>query len=213
MENKKVLSMEEGLAAIMAIIDGEETATPIKQEVEASTKETVYDGYGTAISVNGKPTVTGKKTRRTGRVATPRDNKRADLLDAVEVILNRATAFKGKLGRNKQEGLVIRMEDADYTIKVQGHKECGFAPTVEGFKADRSFATRGKNVVNHSSGISKYLVSEIENQNLKPDSDSQVFLCEAKASGIRIQIQNLKGEEAFECTIKITKKNARVVMN
>ena len=212
MNNKQVLTMEQGMEAIMNII----AEAGFKQEPIApssSQEETVYDGYGHVIAKNGKKTTTGYK-KGAKRVLNAKDSQRKDLLDAAEVILNRVAAFEGKVGRNSVEGVIVRMADADYSVKCAGHAKPEFADREEGFVAEKNYITRGK-AVNHAPAIAKVLVAEIENEFLKTKIGNQngfsVTLLEAKASGIRFEIKNENGVAA-EYSYKITKKRARVVL-
>ena len=210
MNNKQVLTMEQGMEAIMNII----AEAGFKQEPIApssSQEETVYDGYGHVIAKNGKKTTTGYK-KGAKRVLNAKDSQRKDLLDAAEVILNRVAAFEGKVGRNSVEGVIVRMADADYSVKCAGHAKPEFADREEGFVAEKNYITRGK-AVNHAPAIAKALVAEIENEFSKSNigNGKSVTLLEAKSSGIRFEIKNENGV-AVEYSYKITKKRARVVL-
>ena len=210
MNNKQVLTMEQGMEAIMNII----AEAGFKQEPIApssSQEETVYDGYGHVIAKNGKKTTTGYK-KGAKRVLNAKDSQRKDLLDAAEVILNRVAAFEGKVGRNSVEGVIVRMADADYAVKCAGHAKPEFADREEGFVAEKNYITRGK-AVNHAPAIAKVLVAEIENEFSKSNigNGKSVTLLEAKSSGIRFEIKNENGVAA-EYSYKITKKRARVVL-
>ena len=210
MNNKQVLTMEQGMEAIMNII----AEAGFKQEPIApssSQEETVYDGYGHVIAKNGKKTTTGYK-KGAKRVLNAKDSQRKDLLDAAEVILNRVAAFEGKVGRNSVEGVIVRMADADYAVKCAGHAKAEFADREEGFVAEKNYITRGK-AVNHAPAIAKALVAEIENEFSKSNigNGKSVTLLEAKSSGIRFEIKNENGVAA-EYSYKITKKRARVVL-
>ena len=210
MNNKQVLTMEQGMEAIMNII----AEAGFKQEPIApssSQEETVYDGYGHVIAKNGKKTTTGYK-KGAKRALNAKDSLRKDLLDAAEVILNRVAAFEGKVGRNSVEGVIVRMADADYSVKCAGHAKPEFADREEGFVAEKNYITRGK-AVNHAPAIAKALVAEIENEFSKSNigNGKSVTLLEAKSSGIRFEIKNENGVAA-EYSYKITKKRARVVL-
>ena len=210
MNKKQVLTMEQGMEAIMNIL----AEAGFKQEPIApssSQEETVYDGYGHVIAKNGKKTTTGYK-KGAKRVLNAKDTQRRDLLDAAEVILNRVAAFEGKVGRNSVEGVIVRMADADYSVKCAGHAKPEFADREEGFVAEKNYITRGK-AVNHAPAIAKALVAEIENEFLKSNigNGKSVTLLEAKSSGIRFEIKNENGVAA-EYSYKITKKRARVVL-
>ena len=210
MNNKQVLTMEQGMEAIMNII----AEAGFKQEPIApssSQEETVYDGYGHVIAKNGKKTTTGYK-KGAKRVLNAKDSQRKDLLDAAEVILNRVAAFEGRVGRNSVEGVIVRMADADYSVKCAGHAKPEFADREEGFVAEKNYITRGK-AVNHAPAIAKALVAEIENEFSKSNigNGKSVTLLEAKSSGIRFEIKNENGVAA-EYSYKITKKRARVVL-
>lgn len=215
--NKQVLTMEQGMEAIMNILAEagfkQEPIAPSSTEKkkEISQEETVYDGYGHVIAKNGKKTTTGYK-KGAKRVLNAKDSQRKDLLDAAEVILNRVAAFEGKVGRNSVEGVIVRMADADYSVKCAGHAKPEFADREEGFVAEKNYITRGK-AVNHAPAIAKVLVAEIENEFLKTKigNGKSVTLLEAKSSGIRFEIKNENGVAA-EYSYKITKKRARVVL-
>ena len=217
MKNKQVLTMEQGMEAIMNIIAEagfkQEPIAPSSTEKkkEISQEETVYDGYGHVIAKNGKKTTTGYK-KGAKRVLNAKDSQRKDLLDAAEVILNRVAAFEGKVGRNSVEGVIVRMADADYSVKCAGHAKPEFADREEGFVAEKNYLTRGK-AVNHAPAIAKVLVAEIENEFSKSNigNGKSVTLLEAKSSGIRFEIKNENGVAA-EYSYKITKKRARVVL-
>ena len=215
--NKQVLTTEQGMEAIMNIIAEagfkQEPIAPSSTEKkkEISQEETVYDGYGHVIAKNGKKTTTGYK-KGAKRVLNAKDSQRKDLLDAAEVILNRVAAFEGKVGRNSVEGVIVRMADADYSVKCAGHAKPEFADREEGFVAEKNYITRGK-AVNHAPAIAKALVAEIENEFSKSNigNGKSVTLLEAKSSGIRFEIKNENGVAA-EYSYKITKKRARVVL-
>ena len=217
MNNKQVLTMEQGMEAIMNILAEagfkQEPIAPSSTEKkkEISQEETVYDGYGHVIAKNGKKTTTGYK-KGAKRVLNAKDSQRKDLLDAAEVILNRVAAFEGKVGRNSVEGVIVRMADADYSVKCAGHAKPEFADREEGFVAEKNYLTRGK-AVNHAPAIAKVLVAEIENEFSKSNigNGKSVTLLEAKSSGIRFEIKNENGVAA-EYSYKITKKRARVVL-
>ena len=217
MNNKQVLTMEQGMEAIMNILAEagfkQEPIAPssTEEKKEISQEETVYDGYGHVIAKNGKKTTTGYK-KGAKRVLNAKDSQRRDLLDAAEVILNRVAAFEGKVGRNSVEGVIVRMADADYSVKCAGHAKPEFADREEGFVAEKNYITRGK-AVNHAPAIAKALVAEIENEFSKSNigNGKSVTLLEAKSSGIRFEIKNENGVAA-EYSYKITKKRARVVL-
>ena len=198
----KDFDMDKAVAMIMDIIDQEPKAKKIS--------ETVYDGQGHVLSVDGKKVAKGKQAKRTKRASSAKDTMRADLNDACEVALNRMAAFEGKVFRNVTDGIVVRMADADYAVKAGGHAKCEYDVTEEGFKPEMNFVTRGK-TVNHSSAIAKALVEEIQNQKSECsfsnfENEKSISICVAKASGIRVQIA---GEEF---TIKISKKRSRCVV-
>lgn len=227
------ITMEQGIEAIMAIIDGEGNGKKIggavaggahtqsskqpkqpKQPnlttptVAVKADEIVYDGYGHVLSVNSVSTHIGSKKKRKSH--RPSDLLRDDLVLATQVLLSRTKAFEGKIGYNKTEGIIIRLADADYTVKIGGHSKREFENREQNFIPTKSFITRGK-AENHSPAIAKIIVAEFENQfpcasfggftNGKPFT-----LLEAKASSIRFENGN------SEFSFKITKKRARVVM-
>ena len=68
------LTMEQGMDAIMSIIEGGQS---IQEVIPASStpQETVYDGQGHILSVNGKKTTTGYK-KGARRESNPKDTAR-----------------------------------------------------------------------------------------------------------------------------------------
>lgn len=213
MNNKNVeFDMDRAVEAVLAIFDKEEKVTTIDTTVapKQEGKVITYDGHGTIIEIDGVKTHKGKKAKRTKRVSNGKDLIREGLNEECEEFLKRVAAFEGKVYRNTKDGIVIRMADADYAIKAGGHATCEFEPTAEGFKASKSFATRGS-AVNHASAIAKLLTEEIENEKsntfLFGNENCKPLICEAKASGIRVQV------EGAEFTIKISKKRARCVVD
>ncbi|MEG2697227.1 MAG: hypothetical protein RR952_06630 [Cetobacterium sp.] len=211
MNNKNVeFDMDKAIEAVLAIFEKEEKISPMVGKIGQEAKITTYDGHGTVVEIDGVKTHKGKKAKKTKKVSNGKDLVRERLNEECEEFLRGAEAFADKVYCNTKDGIVIRMVDADYTVKAGGHATCDYAPKEEGFKASKSFATRGS-AVNHSSAIAKMLTSEIENG--KWDSsfsqfgnENPVLLCEAKSSGIRVQI----GGDEF--TIKVSKKRARCVV-
>lgn len=172
----------------------------------ATPPEVVYEN-GRAISINGVPVAKGYK-KGAKRVSNAKDKLRADLMDSAMVVLNRVKAFEGKVFMSKTEGIVIKLTDADYTVKVTGHAKPEFADRDADFVPEKNYLTRG-NGENHSSAIAKFLVSEIENENpiLKIENQKPVTLLSAKSSTIRFEI-----EGAGEFSFRITRKRSRVVV-
>lgn len=205
MNNKVDFDMDMAVEALMAIIEREPKAKKIEGQM------ITYDGYGTVIEIDGVKTHTGKK-KRAKRVRNGKEILRDELNEACLSFLQSTVAFGGKVYTNTKDGIIIRMADADYTVKAGGHATCEFDIEAEDFRPVKSFATRGS-AVNHSSAIAKMLTAEIENQN--PDGsfanfgneNLKIVVCSAKASGIRVQISGA------EFTIKISKKRARCIVD
>ena len=181
------------------------------------TCETIYDGRGHAVSINGKSTTTGYK-KGARKISNPSSTLRKDLLEASQVLIERTVAFAGKTGWNSVEGLVIRLSDADYTIKCGGHAKREFADREPNFVATKNYITRGK-AENHSPAIAKILVSEIENEfsnsifKMKNENQVAVTLLSATASAIRFEIQNYETNSTLEFSFKITKKRTRIELS
>ena len=210
MNNKVDFDMDMAVEALMAIIEREPKAKKIEAQPEG--QMITYDGYGTVIEIDGVKTHTGKKKKRAKRVRNGKEILRDELNEACLSFLQNTVAFGGKVYTNTKDGIIIRMADADYTVKAGGHATCEFDIEAEDFRPVKSFATRGS-AVNHSSAIAKMLTAEIENQN--PDSsfanfgneNLKIVVCSAKASGIGVQISGA------EFTIKISKKRARCIVD
>lgn len=235
------VTIEQGINDIMAIIDGNggvkidkgdgvrggqntptistisqnptiptTTTTPTFPKQEPTPDNIVYDGYGHKIYVNDKPVAVGSKKRRT-KTTILKD----DLVLAAKSLFERSTAFKDKVGFNKAEGIIIRLQDADYTVKLAGHAKRLFENREPDFVPAKSYITRGK-AVNHAPAIAKLIANEFENQfpcasfgGFEFENQNLFTLLESKAAGVRFEIQNPEG--TFEMTFKITKKRSRVV--
>lgn len=220
-ENKITMSEQEGLEAIMAILEGSPDVVPVnamapKNEItepKQAPKDVTYDGRGHIVEIDGKTTVVGPTKKKAKRVKNTNDLAKDDLMTAAEIVLHRVPAFKNKLGKSKQEGLIIRMSDADYTVKVTGHAKREFENREENFTPEVVYTTRGK-TENHAPAIAKLLVNEIENENsiFKTENQISLTLLEAKASGVRLEAELADGQKV-EFSFKITKKRARVVMD
>lgn len=210
MNNKVDFDMDMAVEALMAIIEREPKAKKIEAQPEG--QMITYDGYGTVIEIDGVKTHTGKKKKRAKRVRNGKEILRDELNEACLSFLQNTVAFGGKVYTNTKDGIVIRMADADYTVKAGGHATCEFDIEAEDFRPVKSFATRGS-AVNHSSVIAKMLTAEIENQNSDSsfanfgNENLKIVVCSAKASGIRVQISGA------EFTIKISKKRARCIVD
>ncbi len=205
--------MDKAVEEVLAIIERTtDKATDLNLEVAPQEKMVTYDGYGTIVEVDGIRTHKGKKAKAVRASGKLNDGVKNELQEICELYLKRVAAFSGKVYTNVKDGIVIRMADADYAVKVSAHKEAEFDVNAEDFKLEKNFTTRGS-AVNHSSAIAKVLLDEIQNQN--PDcsfaafgnENSKPIPCIAKASGIRVQI------EGKELTIKISKKRSRCIID
>lgn len=213
MNNNRVeFDMDMAVEAVMAIMDKKTRENKIEAPAPVAGKMVTYDGYGTVIEIDGEKTHKGKQAKRGKRAKNGKDSLRDMLNEACEDFLRGCTAFEGKVYTNTKDGIVIRMADADYTVKAGGHAACEFDVTEEGFRAEKSFTSRGT-AVNHAGAIAKLITSEIENQ--KSDcsfaaignENSKPVVCVAKPSGIRLQV------DGAEFTIKISKKRARCIVD
>lgn len=227
-----MITMEQGINELMAILEGnggvkveevpglggahvqptKSTKVVAKPEPESIT----YDGYGHIIAKNDKPVAVGPKKRRTA-AKSKNHTLKTDLMDAVQVLLSKVKAFEGKVGKNSVDGVVIRLSDADYTVKLMGHAKREFENREEDFVPTKSYITRGK-AVNHAPAIAKIIAGEFENQNpvvsfagFENENPNLFSLLESKASGVRFEVSNTEG--IFEMTFKITKKRSRVCMD
>lgn len=227
-----MITMEQGMEMIMAILEEGNGSEKIEKVSGAggahstttkSTKSTIptvadpslvragdeitYDGYGHVVARNGKAVAVGPKKKR--KNARTSDVLRDDLVLATQALLHKVSAFEGKVGYSKTEGIIIRMADADYTIKIGGHAKREFENREADFVPTKSFITRGK-AINHSSAIAKIIVAEFGNQNQSAsfagfENQNPFILLSATASTIRFENQN------SEFSFKITKKRSRVV--
>lgn len=193
---KEVLYMskaiEQGIMEVMSVLEG------------TNLKETVYDGQGHVIEVNGKKVAKGYK-KNGKRIKDTKQLQRESLLSEAQVVLNRSVAFEGKVHMSETEGIIVRMRDADYSVKCTMHSVGAFTGREEGFVATKNYMTRGK-TENHSPAIIKILVAEIENQNsvFKIKNENSVSLLEAKSNAVRFDVQGV------EYSFKVTRKRARV---
>jgi hypothetical protein len=196
---KVLLNEEEGLEAILGILEGSKVKTgapvqEIKKEVTPAPVGTVYE-HGMAISVNGKKTTTGPKKATSKKGGAAKDDKGKDALKEIYTAVV-AASYKEHFNHST-EGLIIRQEEADYALKVSKSKEFKFDPTEEGFEVEKDFTVRGK-AKNSAPGISKAILAALE------ASDIKFTLISAKASGIILHMMG------GEYTIKISKKRDRV---
>ena len=157
---------------------------------------------GMLVAINGKPTATGSKKKGKAGARGPKDDRGRDSIKDIFVPLLMGHAVLGKDAfHHSAEGLVIRMEEADYAIKVSRSKEFKIDATEKGFVAERDFSTRGK-AKNSAAAIAKLLFTEFESE--IGNANFNFVVVSAKASGI--VLQGAQGEY----TVKISKKRARV---
>jgi len=158
--------------------------------------------HGAVIEINGKSTVSGPKKKGKAGARGPKDDRGRDSIKDIFVPLLMGHAVLGKDAfHHSSEGLVIRMEEADYAIKVSRSKVFKIDATEEGFVAERDFSTRGK-AKNSAAAIAKLLYTEFESE--IGNANFKFVVVSAKASGIMLQ-----GPQG-EYTVKISKKRARV---
>lgn len=176
-------------------------AKKVKTMVEEVSGDVTYVG-NKVVAVDARKVNTGYVKGRK-KTATPKDRLRGELQDLMLVYANRwadSKAIKAKVGFSKEAGTILRMEDADYGIRVAGHNDTLY---VEDEQINVNYETRGKSF---AGSIARLLVAEIRN----PKSEIgklKIKFVEIKASGIRVHIDGL------EFTLKISKKRARAVMN
>lgn len=169
-------------------------------EKKNTAPDVVY-GHSGVISINGKKTHVGpKKKGRGGAGAAKNDPVKEMLKDLYIKVISESKAYGAETFSHSSEGYVIRMPEADYTVKVTKSKANKFE-LEEGEKAEIDFSIRGK-VKNSAPGIARaiYLALENEIQN----SNLEFKIVNAKASGVVIQ------GKAGEYTVKISKKRDRV---
>lgn len=164
-------------------------------------KGTVYD-RGIVISVDGKSVFTGNKKKGKGGAKGPKEDAGRDMIkDIYTDCIKENAAFGPSCFVHSSEGLIVRMTEADYSIKVSKSKENKIDMSEAGFIAEKDFSTRGK-AQNSASAIAKALYNRFENEisNLK----MEFAIVSAKASGIMLQ------GALGEYTVKISKKRDRV---
>ena len=216
------MSVAEGIVALMDIIGGAEykttevAATPKAKTTKKATVEkkvglTVVYEHGKAIEVDGKKIATGPKKRGKTGARARKDDAGKNILRPVYEAAVEAFASEGAkkpVFQHSTEGMVIRLEEADYTVKVTKSVTAKFDAVEDNIDVSKAdFSTRGK-AKNSAGAIARKIYFAIidaqivENENGKSDFDFKIV--NAKASGIVVQ------GALGEYTIKISKKRDRV---
>lgn len=204
MDKKVVMTEQEGIDALMNILEGVQTKTAaplvsVKKDAPAAPKETVYE-HGMVIVKDGKKTTVGPKKSTGRKGGSAKEDKGREELKAIytKTIADSPIYGPGHF-IHSSEGVIVRMLEADYSIKVSKSKEKKYDPTEEDFEVEKDFSVRGK-AKNTAPAIAKAILAALES----PDTGVDFTLISAKASGIIVHY--LDGEY----TIKISKKRERV---
>lgn len=219
------MSVAEGIVALMDILDGAEfktgevaAAPKTKAKTKAKTTKkataekkvgpTVVYEHGRAIEIDGEKVTTGPKKRGKTGARAGKDDAGKNILRPIYEAAVEAFAAEGvkkPVFQHSTEGMVIRLEEADYAVKITKSVTAKFDAVDE--NADADFSTRGK-AKNSAGAIAKKIYFAIvdaqmtENENGKSNFDFKIV--NAKASGIVVQ------GALGEYTIKISKKRERV---
>lgn len=175
----------------------------IGKAIPAGAKEVVWEN-GQVVEVDGKKLATGYKPKRTGGGGSAKEDAGKDLLKAVYIpALKAHKTFGAKCFEHTSEGFIIRMEEADYSIKLTKSKEMKIDTAAEDFEVERDFSVRGK-AKNTAPAIAQHLCSILETEIQNRKSEFNFKIVSARASGIVLH------HTLGEYTIKISKKRDRV---
>lgn len=205
---KQTLSVVDGMMELMAILGEAELKSDVKEtpkeevkveapkKKEAPVEEVVYE-HGMIIKRNGKSVTTGPKKGRGGSRAAKNDAGKIALKEVFEPALTGHAVYGAKAFQHSTEGLVIRMNESDYSVKITKAKTAKYDVEAADFEVEKDFSVRGK-AKNSAPGIAKAILEALE------ASDVEFTLAVAKASGIVLHLTQ------GEYTIKISKKRDRV---
>lgn len=235
------MTIAEGVAALMDIIgdaeikvaDTPKTSSPKTSPTAKKVGPTiVYEG-NSIIEVDGKKVTTGPRKRGRTGARGGKDDAGKNILRPIYVTAVEEFAAEGvqkKVFQHSTEGMIVRLEEADYSIKITKSINPKFDAVEVNAEAD--FSTRGK-AKNSAGAIARKIYSAIAaaqeegkakeervegeakeegRGNLtasatlkaKANSDFDFKIVNAKASGIVVQ------GALGEYTIKISKKRERV---
>lgn len=189
---KNFNSLTEMLDSMIAESKTVKEVDVIKVEPKAQNCEYVH---GQLVAVNGEKVAKGytPKSKRTSSGA--RVPKNDPVKDAIKTIFTNCIKGHAVFGKDcfnhTSEGLIVRMPEADYSIKITHSKEMKYDET-QGFECD--YTVRGK-AKNSAPAIAKALFNEL---------NLSYVVVSVKASGIIIH------REGQEYTVKISKKRDRV---
>lgn len=187
--------------AIAGFVDGAYVREVHEEEEVVAEKGTLIE-RGMITAVDGKSLFTGSKKKGKGGAKGPKADAARDAIKAIYTAAVTGHAVLGKgMFTHSTEGLIIRLEEADYAIKISRSNEPKIDATEKGFTPERDFSTRGK-AKNSAAAIAKMLFTEFENQ--ISNLEFGFAIVSAKASGIVLQ------GAAGEYTVKISKKRDRV---
>ena len=228
---KKVakMSVAEGMVALMDILGNADVKTAEKPKAKAKVDKpavvekkvgptVIYEG-NRAIEVDGKKITTGPKKKgktgaRAGKDDTGKNILRPIYVAAVEEFASEGA--KKPVFQHSTEGMVVRLEEADYTVKITKSVTPKFdMAKVNIDTSDVDFSTRGK-AKNSAGAIARKVYFAIitaqfsdqwttllsENENSKSNFDFKIV--NAKASGVVVR------GSLGEYTIKVSKKRDRV---
>lgn len=223
------MTVAEGMAALMDIIGDAEMKTtaapktsPAKEEVAKKVGPTiVYEG-NRAVEIDGKKVTVGPKKRGKTGARGGKDDAGKNVLRPIYVAAVEEFAAEGAkkpVFQHSTEGMVVRLEEADYTVKIVKSVTPKFDEVDVNIDAsDADFSTRGK-AKNSAGAIARKIYFAIlaaqmeegesssaalsENGNSNSKSDFDFKIVNAKASGIVVQ------GALGEYTIKISKKRER----
>ena len=228
---KKVakMSVAEGMVALMDILGNADVKTVEKPKTKAKVDKpavvekkvgptVIYEG-NRAIEVDGKKVTTGPKKKGKTGARAGKDDAGKNLLRPVYVAAIEEFASEGAkkpVFQHSTEGMVVRLEEADYAVKITKSVTPKFDKVEVNIDAsDVDFTTRGK-AKNSAGAIAKKIyfsiisaqmeenLSILLDENEKAKSNFDFKIVNAKASGVVVQ------SSLGEYTIKISKKRDRV---
>ena len=173
------MTIAEGMAALMDIIGDAEIktsptaasktssvvastpkASPAKEVVKKVGPTVVYEG-NSIIEVDGKKVTTGPRKRGRTGARGGKDDAGKNILRPIYVAAVEEFAAEGvqkKVFQHSTEGMIVRLEEADYSIKITKSINPKFDAVEVNAEAD--FSTRGK-VKNSAGAIARKIYSAI----------------------------------------------------
>ena len=179
----------------------EESDATAKQEKELAPGPSVVYEHGHMVEVDGKKLAKGCSPKKGKTVG----GKRIDATrDAIKVLYAKAikeSPLGIKAFQHSTEGLIVRLEEADYAIKITRSKEFKIDVTDPDFLVEKDYTVRGK-TKNSTAAIARLLE--------KTFAESGYRAVDVRATAITLHVHNTEEGQTVEYVVKISKKRERV---